>query len=118
MNPMDKLTVFGEVEPETMKQMMKICEDERLFKAVLCADNHLGYSVPVGGVIAYENYINVNGVGFDIACGNKAVLLDCNASEVKENIYRIMNEVQKHISFGMGRKNNEKVDHELFSRIS
>jgi len=25
-----------------------------------------------------------------------------------------MNEVQKHISFGIGRKNNEKIEHSLF----
>ncbi len=82
--------------------------------AALMADHHIGYSVPVGGVIAYEGRICVNGVGFDIACGNKACLLDVPSADVKGNIYRTMNEIQKHISFGMGRKNEEKVDHELF----
>ena len=42
---------------------------------VLCADGHLGYAQPVGGVIAYEEHISVSGVGFDIACGNMAVRL-------------------------------------------
>lgn len=82
--------------------------------AALMADHHIGYSIPVGGVIAYESKICVNGVGFDIGCGNKAVRLDCDSEGVKSNVYRTMNEVQKHISFGMGRKNEEKVDHELF----
>lgn len=80
----------------------------------LMADHHIGYSVPIGGVVAYEKHINVNGVGFDIACGNKAVLLDVDAREIKSDIYRTMNEVQKHISFGIGRRNEEKVEHELF----
>jgi len=111
---MNKLKIFGEHEPDTIKQMEVICSDERVKYAVLCADGHLGYSVPVGGVVAYEGLININGVGFDIACGNKAVLTDANADEVKGNIYRTMNEVQKHISFGIGRKNNEQVDHPLF----
>ncbi len=109
-----KLKIFGEHEQTTLDQMNKICQDERVQYAVLCADGHLGYSVPVGGVVAYEGYINVNGVGFDIACGNKAVRLDCDANKVKANIYRNMNEVQKHISFGVGRKNNEVVSHQLF----
>lgn len=56
---------------------------------VLCADAHLGYSLPVGGVVALEDSICVNGVGFDIACGNKCVLLDANPQEVKSNIYGI-----------------------------
>lgn len=111
---MQKLTIFGEHEEVTLKQMAKICEDPRVERAVLCADGHLGYSVPVGGVVAYDGRINVNGVGFDIACGNKCVLLDADSQEVKANIYRTMNEVQKHISFGIGRKNNEPVDHDLF----
>lgn len=80
----------------------------------LMADHHLGYSVPVGGVIAFRRHISVNGVGYDIACGNKAVRLDIPASQVRSDIYRIMNEVQKHISFGIGRSNNEAVEHELF----
>ncbi len=108
------IKIYGDHEENTIKQMETICKDEIVKHAVLCADGHLGYSVPVGGVIAYEGLINVNGVGFDIACGNKAVLLDCNAADVKANIYRTMNEVRKHISFGVGRKNNEKVEHELF----
>lgn len=110
----EELVVFGNHDQETLDQMYAVMDDERLKHAVLCADGHLGYSVPVGGVVAYEKAINVNGVGFDIACGNRASLLDCDAYEVKKNIYRNMNEVQKHISFGVGRKNNERVDHELF----
>jgi tRNA-splicing ligase RtcB (3'-phosphate/5'-hydroxy nucleic acid ligase) len=34
---------------------------------VLCADGHLGYAQPVGGVIAFEEHISVSGIGFDIA---------------------------------------------------
>lgn len=77
-------------------------------------DHHLGYSVPVGGVVAYDKAINVNGVGFDIACGNKAVLLDSDSESVNGDISRIMDEIQKHISFGVGRINNEPVEHDLF----
>lgn len=39
------------------------------------ADHHKGYAVPIGGVVAYKDAISPSGVGFDIACGNKAVLL-------------------------------------------
>ena len=107
------LKVVGDQEGSTVEQMLEFMEFGGEH-AVLCADAHLGYSMPVGGVIAYEGRICVSGVGFDIACGNKAVRLDCDAEGVKSNIYRTMNEVQKHISFGVGRKNDERVDHELF----
>jgi tRNA-splicing ligase RtcB len=109
-----KLKIFGDHEPQTIAQMNAICDDERVSRAVLCADGHLGYSMPVGGVAGYKGHINVNGVGYDIACGNKAVRLDCDTYTVRQNIYRNMNEIQKHISFGVGRKNNERVEHDIF----
>jgi tRNA-splicing ligase RtcB len=35
---------------------------------VLCADHHPGYSQPIGGAIAYEDYVSPSGVGYDIGC--------------------------------------------------
>ncbi len=53
-------------------------------------------------------------MGFDIACGNKIVLLDADAREVQKNISRFMDDIQRHISFGMGRSNRERVEADLF----
>lgn len=115
MKIIDNIPVWGNPLDEAVQQMKSVMNYSKKPEHVaLMADHHIGYSVPVGGVFSYERSINVNGVGFDIACGNKAVLLDCTSKEVKENIYRIMNEVQKHISFGIGRVNNEKIEHDLF----
>ncbi len=82
--------------------------------AALMADHHLGYSVPIGGVVAYKDKLNPAGVGYDIACGNKAVRLDLPAAEVREQIGPIMDDIWRTISFGVGRKNREQVDHPLF----
>ena len=83
-------------------------------KLALMADHHKGYAVPIGGVVAYRDKVSPSGVGFDIACGNKAILTDALASEVRSNIAAIMDDVWRVISFGVGRKNEERVDHELF----
>ena len=114
MQKIDGIHVWGDPLLEAVDQMKEAMKYGAFYGALM-ADHHIGYSVPVGGVIAYEGKICVNGVGFDIACGNKAVLVDCPSSELKSNIYRTMNEVQKHISFGVGRKNCESVDHDLFN---
>lgn len=116
MQLIENIPVFGVPLPEAVEQMKLVMEYEgkRPDYVALMADHHLGYSVPVGGVVAYKGAICVNGVGYDIACGNKAILLDCDAEEVKKNIYRTMNEVEKHISFGVGRKNDEKVESAIF----
>lgn len=84
------------------------------YRAALMADHHLGYAVPVGGVIAYKGKVSPSGVGFDIACGNKAVLTDATLGSIKHDIKAIMDDVVKVVSFGVGRNNNEPVDHPLF----
>jgi tRNA-splicing ligase RtcB len=83
-------------------------------QCALMADAHKGYAVPIGGVVAYQDKISPSGVGFDIACGNKAVLTDANAGDVRENIATIMDDIFRIVSFGVGRKKDERVDHELF----
>lgn len=114
MELINGLKVWGTPDIETVNQMNAAVSLSGAYDSALMADHHIGYSVPIGGVIAYEKQICINGVGFDIACGNKAVLLDADADEVRSNIYRNMNEIQKHISFGIGRTNNEQVEHDLF----
>jgi tRNA-splicing ligase RtcB len=59
-------------------------------KVALMADHHNGYAVPIGGVVAYKNSISPSVVGFDIACGNKAVLLDMPGSALRADISKIM----------------------------
>lgn len=113
MKIIEGIPVWGEALPEAVSQMKEAMKYEAVYGALM-ADHHIGYSLPVGGVIAYEKRICVNGVGFDIACGNQAVCLDVDSDEVKLNLSNTMNEIQKQISFGVGRKNNEKVESELF----
>ena len=78
------------------------------------ADHHLGYAVPIGGVVAYNDQISPSGVGYDISCGNKAVLLDVDTSEIRRHISELMDAIWKALSFGIGRQNREAVDHDLF----
>ncbi len=113
METINGIPVWGDPDPEAVKQIIEAMKHEAVYGALM-ADHHIGYSVPIGGVIAYDGRICVNGVGFDIACGNKAVRVNANPDAVRSNIYRTMNEVEKHVSFGVGRKNKEQVDHPLF----
>ncbi len=83
----------------------------------LSADHHLGYSMPIGGTIAYPEHVSPSGVGFDIGCGNMAVSTSLHYSDVREDMPRIMDEIVARISFGMGRPNNEPVDHPVFDSI-
>jgi tRNA-splicing ligase RtcB len=114
MQIIDNIPVYGTSIDEGALAQIKTCARTAAHVALM-ADHHKGYAVPIGGVVAYEGAISPSGVGFDIACGNKAVLTDADANDVKANIATIMNDIWRTISFGIGRKNDdERVDHDLF----
>src|SRR5262249_617275 len=62
------LRVFGQHDDATVAQMRNCMAVGNVVAGVICADGHLGYAQPVGGVIAYERQISISGVGFDIGC--------------------------------------------------
>lgn len=107
------LLVLGQHEDGTIAQMRNCMKVGNAVAGVICADGHLGYAQPVGGVIAYENQISISGVGFDIGCGNMAVRLDTKLADLKD-IVPIAREIAKTVSFGVGRTNEERVEHDLF----
>lgn len=113
----DEPVVFGDADERTRAQLSRCLEAEPGSKGVLCADNHLGYAMPIGGVAAYRQHVSPNGVGYDIACGNCAVRTNLRARDV--DIARVMDEVWKVISFGVGRANGERIDdHPVFEAIA
>jgi tRNA-splicing ligase RtcB len=108
------LIVYGQHDEKTLAQMRRCMEVGSAARGVLCADGHLGYAHPIGGVVAYREHISISGVGYDIACGNMAVRLDTRYGDIAAKAPVILSEISKTISFGLGRKNVETVDHELF----
>lgn len=109
--------VFGSpVDEGALLQIETCLVDERAVAGALMADHHLGYSMPIGGVVAYRDAISPSGVGFDIACGNKAVRTTVRLDDVSRPSWmlEIMREVQRTVAFGIGRRSALRVDHVLF----
>jgi tRNA-splicing ligase RtcB len=110
--------VFGSHDPVTVAQLERCAAVEPGARAVLCADGHLGYSMPIGGVVGYHSFISPSGVGYDIACGNLAAQTNLRAAEI-DDWTRLANQIQRRISFGIGGGNNDPVrDHPVFERIA
>ncbi len=106
--------IYGQHDEKTIRQMETCMNTGSAAAGVLCADGHLGYAHPIGGVVGYTDHISISGVGFDIACGNMAVRLDTPYSSIAANIGAILADIQRVVSFGVGRKNEERVEHALF----
>lgn len=108
------LTIIGKHDEKTISQMWRCLGTGRAAYGVLCADGHLGYAQPVGGVVAYKDQVSISGVGFDIGCGNMAVRLDTPFNKIRDRVEVIARDIEKQVSFGLGRVNNTQVEHALF----
>src|SRR5688572_4343831 len=98
------MKIFGTHDEKTIAQLTDVAT--RAEKVALMADGHMGYVMPIGGVAAYRNQVSVVGVGFDIACGNAAILTDRFIHEYsREELERLATEIQRSISFGVGLSN-------------
>ncbi|GLX65736.1 RtcB family protein [Paenibacillus glycanilyticus] len=106
--------VWGNPVSGALAQAKTCAEYGNVVQTLLMADHHKGYSQPIGGVVVYDGQISPSGVGYDIACGNKAVRTNLLAADIKPRLTKIMDEIARKISFGVGRVNNVKVDHDLF----
>lgn len=106
--------VWGTPDEGAVAQAKRCAETGNVVQALLMADHHQGYSQPIGGVVVYDGQVSPSGVGYDIACGNKAVRTSLFEEDIKPHLSQIMDEIARNISFGIGRVNRDKVDHDLF----
>jgi tRNA-splicing ligase RtcB len=108
--------IFGNHDEKTVEQLKDVAS--RAEQAALMADGHVGYVMPIGGVAAYDNKASVVGVGFDIACGNAAIRTNLNVASFDRKLFEhLADEIQRQISFGVGRRNESgdaPVDDPLF----
>lgn len=109
-----RVEIVGEHDPRTVAQLGRCAAWGSVAGAALCADGHLGYAQPVGGVIAYERHVSVSGVGFDIGCGNMAVRTDATLDRLgRDALARLADDIAGNLGFGLGRANEERVEHPL-----
>jgi tRNA-splicing ligase RtcB len=110
-----RIRVYGySYDPQAVAQITTVAGHGWVTEAALMADNHLGYSMPIGGVAAYREMVSPSGVGYDIGCGVMAVRTTLRIDDIRGDLARIADEIAGRISFGVGRKNPIPVDHALF----
>src|ERR1051325_12139197 len=110
---MSQIKTFGVVDTRSLEQLERCMAAGDADFGVLCADHPPGYSQPIGGAIAYEGHVSPSGVGYDIGCGNQAARTALTRADLEAlgGVERIMGEIAKRISFGMGVPAQERVDH-------
>ena len=70
--------------------------------AALMPDAHVGYGLPIGGVLATENAVIPYAVGVDIACRMKMSVLDLPTGWLSDRKDRLAEAIEKEAKFGVG----------------
>ncbi len=68
----------------------------------LMPDAHLGYGLPIGGVLATKNAVIPYAVGVDIACRMKMSVLDLPVSALDNQTDRLKKAIAEETRFGIG----------------
>jgi tRNA-splicing ligase RtcB len=91
VNKMDKkIKIFSDnIDGKTLNQFYESMNHEWTVQGALMPDAHLGYDMPIGGVISTRDVIVPSWVGYDIGCGMCALKI----SAKKEDIYKFSNEI-------------------------
>jgi tRNA-splicing ligase RtcB len=88
------------VESGTMEQARNLANLPFAFKHIaLMPDAHLGYGMPIGGVLATEGQVIPNAVGVDIGCGMCAMRTSLTHLE-KPGISAVLARVRERIPLG------------------
>jgi len=73
----------------------------------LAPDCHLGYGMPIGGIIATQGVIIPNGIGVDIGCGMVALKTNIKHSDLDiKTLKKILGEMRKEIPVGFNHHKN------------
>jgi tRNA-splicing ligase RtcB (3'-phosphate/5'-hydroxy nucleic acid ligase) len=96
-----------------VKQMANACALPVAVAGALMPDAHVGYGLPIGGVLATENAVIPYAVGVDIACRMKLTVYDRNASSIAGQRDRLANVIETETRFGMGCEFKHRRQHEV-----
>ncbi|MCA9922166.1 MAG: RtcB family protein [Anaerolineales bacterium] len=108
--------IWGEgLDHNAIQQIENAVQLPVAVRGALMPDAHLGYGLPIGGVLATRNAVIPYAVGVDIACRMKMSVLDMSPHTLKGEQKRLANALNNETRFGMGVAFNrgERRDHEV-----
>lgn len=95
--------VFGkDLDPSAMEQMDNAMALPVSVKGALMPDAHLGYGLPIGGVLATDNAVIPYAVGVDIACRVKLSVLPIPFSQYQDLRGQLKTALDTQTLFGTG----------------
>jgi tRNA-splicing ligase RtcB len=91
-----------DLDENSIKQMENACRLPVAVAAALMPDAHLGYGIPIGGVLATRGAVIPYAVGVDIACRVKLSVFDLPTKLLESQPDRLKNAIEQETRFGIG----------------
>nr|WP_294794994.1 RtcB family protein [uncultured Mucilaginibacter sp.] len=92
-------------------------------QGALMPDAHMGFGLPIGGVLATDNVVIPYAVGMDIGCRMALSIIDESDGFLKRFDYKIKQALKDHTHFGMEggldtRQEHEVLDSQVFNDVA
>ncbi len=105
-----------DIDVACQAQMRQACALPMAVGAALMPDAHVGYGLPIGGVLALENAVVPYAVGVDIACRMKLSVLDVPPVQLTDNFHRFKTALLNGTRFGIGSVHERPQDHAVMDQ--
>ncbi len=90
------------LEPHAVSQIENACRLPVSVAGALMPDAHMGYGLPIGGVLATRSSVIPFAVGNDIACRMKLTVLELPADSLQTQRERLSEALERETCFGTG----------------
>jgi tRNA-splicing ligase RtcB len=93
--------IYAELlEPTALEQFYSAMALDCVIQGALMPDAHTGYSLPIGAVIATEDFVVPSWVGYDIGCGVCALPTTFYSEDVKNHAVEIHKAIHRRVPTG------------------
>ncbi len=114
--PLAYPTWGDDIDPAAHAQMRHACSLPMATAAALMPDAHVGYGLPIGGVLATEGAVIPYAVGVDIACRMKLSVFDIDVQSLEKNPSRFEDVLNRGTRFGIGSTHETPQDHPVMDQ--
>ena len=102
-----------DIDAEAKAQMETAISLPVAVGGALMPDAHVGYGLPIGGVLATDNAVIPYGVGVDIACRMMLTIFDLPPSVLKSQHDLYVSAIEKNTRFGVGAEWKQPKSHDV-----
>ncbi len=98
-------------DTNAIDQMVHACRLPVAVRGALMPDAHVGYGLPIGGVLATRDAVIPYAVGVDIACRVKMTVLDLPLKKLERGADKLRRAIEAETRFGIGAHFKERREH-------